>query len=250
MNLFDLEIHCFDEDRALEKIIEWGLNKKSRFVCFCNSHTVYEAKRNRKIRQAVTESDLILPDGFPVVLGMKINGYRKAKRIAGPDMMLNVCQAASKTSQSIFLYGGDSKTVEKLKINLKKLYINLNIVGSLSPPYRELTNKEKEITKNIIQKANPNIIFVGLGFPKQEIWMKENKKNFNAVMLGVGAAFDFHAGNKQRAPKFMQNIGMEWFWRFLNEPKRLCSRYARANSYILFKLIQTIFQKHLSRFSI
>lgn len=246
-DIFGIKIARIQESQALRKITEWGLKKESRYVCFCNSHTVYEVNRNKKIKKVINEADLILPDGFPVVLGMKINGQKKAKRIAGPDMMLRVCEAAAKTSQSIFLYGSDCKTIDKLKNNLETKYPELKIVGTLSPPFRDLSKIEKEKIQNKILKANPNFVFVGLGFPKQEMWMHENKENMNAVMLGVGAAFDFYAGNKKRAPKFIQDIGMEWFWRFLHEPKRLFLRYTRANSYICLKLIRIFFQKYFVR---
>lgn len=238
--VFGIKINDINATNAVDQIIEWSFKEESKYVCFCNSHTVYEANRNQNIKKVISEADLVLPDGFPLVIGMRMNGAKNVKRIAGPDLMLKVCDEASKKSQKIFLYGSDPVTLKKLKTNLENKYKKLKIVGVLSPPYRNLTKEEKESIKNKIIQKKPNIIFVGLGFPKQEIWMNENKNKINSVMLGVGAAFDFHGGSKKRAPKIMQNCGLEWLWRFLQEPRRLGSRYLRANTYIIKKFIERL----------
>ncbi|MEJ5359049.1 MAG: WecB/TagA/CpsF family glycosyltransferase [Desulfobacterales bacterium] len=242
-NVYGVKLSKVDKVQALRQIVQWGFEKKSKYVIFCNSHTVYEINKNNKIKKAINEADLVLPDGFSVMIGSKLNGFPQARRIAGPDMMMQVCRKASENSQKIFLYGANKQTLEKIQKILKKKFQNIKIAGAIAPPYRELTEEEADSHRNIIQKVKPHYVFVGLGFPKQELWMTQNRGRVEAVMMGVGAAFDFLSENKKRAPKLMQNIGLEWFWRFLQEPKRLGPRYLHANSYIMKRLLRDLINR-------
>jgi N-acetylglucosaminyldiphosphoundecaprenol N-acetyl-beta-D-mannosaminyltransferase len=178
------------------------------------------------------------PDGMPVAWVLRSLGYLGQERINGPDLMDRVCRAAAETRAPVFFYGSTTDTLEKLKGSLKNRFPVLEIAGAYSPPFRALTEKEDAEVVNLINSSGAGIVFVGLGCPKQEIWMAEHKGKINAVMLGVGAAFDFHAGTVKRAPRYMRQAGIEWFHRFLQEPRRLWKRYAVTNTLFIWLILK------------
>lgn len=186
--------------------------------------------------QIQNSANLRIPDGRPLSLVAKLKGYKSAKRVAGPDLMQRIFEQSTLNNYKHYFYGSTPETLKALKENLLKKFPTIQIVGMFSPPFRELSSKEdKEIIEKI-NEANPDIIWVGLGAPKQEVWMNSHKNKVKGLMIGVGAGFDYHAGKFKRAPKWMQNLSLEWLYRLFQEPKRLFKRYMKTN----FRFIKLI----------
>lgn len=241
INVIDVPIDQITWSDAVQRLSLWGEQHESRVVCICNVHSVVTARQDEEFNQVLTYADMSTPDGAPVAwMIKKISGQPQA-RINGPDLMLKYCEYAEKIGQSIYLYGGKESTLNILVDVLKAKYPNLKIAGYLSPPFRELSTEEKNKIIQGINDSGAHTVWVGLGCPKQEKWMHEHKGKINAVMVGVGAAFDYHAGTIKRAPKWMQNSGLEWFHRLCSEPKRLWKRYLVTNTkFIIFVLLKFI----------
>jgi len=229
--------------QALELIEEWAQERQSRFACLCNTHVMMTARSNVRLDRAIRQADLVLPDGMPIALLMRVGKHRDQQRIAGADLMWRYCGKAESSGQSIFLLGGTPHTLELLRLRLHAAFPALAIAGYYSPPFRPMSESEDRHVTDIINGSGAHTVFVGLGCPKQEIWMSEHRGLINAVMLGVGAAFDFHAGLIPRAPAWMQNIGMEWLHRLIREPKRLWHRYLTTN----FQFLAVFFWRGLLR---
>lgn len=228
---------------AVQRLSSWGANHESRVVCICNAHSVVTAKQDQEFNQVLKRADMSTPDGAPVAwMIKKVSGQPQA-RINGPDLMLKYCEHAEKIGQSIYLYGGQESTLNILVDVLKSKYPNLKIAGYLSPPFRELNAEEKQKIIQDINASGAHTVWVGLGCPKQEKWMHEHKGKINAVMVGVGAAFDYHAGTIKRAPKWMQNSGLEWFHRLCSEPKRLWKRYLVTNTLFILYAAKQLMSK-------
>lgn len=228
---------------AVNTLALWGEQHESRVVCICNAHSVVTAKQDQEFNQVLKHADMSTPDGAPVAwMIKKVSGQPQA-RINGPDLMLKYCEHAEKIGQSIYLYGGQESTLNILVDVLKSKYPNLKIAGYLSPPFRELNAEEKQKIIQDINASGAHTVWVGLGCPKQEKWMHEHKGKINAVMVGVGAAFDYHAGTIKRAPKWMQNSGLEWFHRLCSEPKRLWKRYLVTNTLFILYAAKQLMSK-------
>jgi N-acetylglucosaminyldiphosphoundecaprenol N-acetyl-beta-D-mannosaminyltransferase len=215
--------------QTLELVDEWAGEHQSRFACLCNAHVVMTARRNARLDTAIRQADLALPDGMPIALLMKIGKHRDQKRIAGADLMWRYCERAERSGQSIFLFGSTPHTLTELRLRLRGAFPALVIAGHYSPPFGPMSESEDRRAIEMINGSRAHTVFVGLGCPKQEIWMSEHRGLINGVMIGVGAAFDFHAGVIPRAPVWMQNVGMEWFHRLITEPRRLWRRYLITN---------------------
>jgi N-acetylglucosaminyldiphosphoundecaprenol N-acetyl-beta-D-mannosaminyltransferase len=228
---------------AVNTLALWGEQHESRVVCICNAHSVVTAKQDQEFNQVLKHADMSTPDGAPVAwMIKKVSGQPQA-RINGPDLMLKYCEHAEKIGQSIYLYGGQESTLNILVDVLKSKYPNLKIAGYLSPPFRKLNAEEKDKIVQDINASGAHTVWVGLGCPKQEKWMHEHKGKINAVMVGVGAAFDYHAGTIKRAPKWMQNSGLEWFHRLCSEPKRLWKRYLVTNTLFILYAAKQLMSK-------
>ena len=166
------------------------------------------------------------------------SGHKDAGRVTGPDLMRVLFEEASQNGLRMYFYGSTDEILKELRQKLDEQYKGINIAGMYSPPFRKLTQEEDTDTINMINDTKPDIIWIGLGAPKQEIWMNEHKGKLNGVMIGVGAGFDYFAGRIKRAPQWMQKAGLEWLYRLMQEPKRLFKRYFVTNSkfiYLLFK---------------
>ena len=214
----------------ITKITIWSAIRESRYICICNSHSVVTAKQNAKFNVVLKNADLSTPDGAPVAWSIRQAGHRHQSRINGPDLMWRYCESISDTNHSIYLYGGQPETLKKLTNKLSVAFPNLKIAGSYSPPFRNLSDQEDEAIVKDINESGAGVVWVSLGCPKQEIWMAEHKGRINATMIGVGAAFDYHAGTINRAPIWMQKNGLEWFHRLCSEPRRLWKRYLITNT--------------------
>ena len=169
---------------------------------------------------------MTVPDGMAIVWLLKLAGYKNVDRVYGPDLFLAVCQESQNTGYRHYFYGGREEVTHALVHNLQKMYPDILVAGYEAPPFRSLSNDEKKEVNKRIKKSQADIVWVGLGSPKQEVWMYENVYKLNGpVLIGIGAAFDFISGYKPQAPKWIQKIGMEWFFRWLSEPGRLFQRY-------------------------
>lgn len=210
---------------------------RGQYVCVSNVHTTVMAYNDVTYQRIQNSAVLAIPDGKPLSLISKLRGYKEAQRVAGPDLMPEILRKSEKEGYRHYFYGSTEKTLESLEKNLRERYPDLNIVGTYSPPFRKLSEEEDEKITEMINSAKPDFVWVGLGAPKQERWMYEHKDRVNAVMLGVGAAFDFHAGTTKRAPKWVQEFYMEWLYRLIQDPKRLLKRYARSNIQFIWLIL-------------
>lgn len=229
--------------KAVSRIVSWAKSGESRYVCVANVHMVMEGYDAREFRNIVNRADMITPDGMPLVWALRLLGFHGQERVCGPDLTRSLCEEAARTGIPVGFFGGTAATIEALAKNLKHKYPGLNIVYTCSPPFRPITTDEDAEIVAEINTSGVKILFVGLGCPKQERWIADHKGRISAVMLGVGAAFDFHAGTLKQAPQWMQHIGMEWFFRLLMEPRRLWKRYTKHNARFLFLILRQILSK-------
>lgn len=217
-------------DAAILRISKWSADRESRYVCICNAHSVVTAGQDQAFGQAVAQADMATADGAPVAWMMRKLGFIDQQRINGPDLMWKYCAQAALRSESIYLYGGSPETLLVLQRRLAHAFPVLRVAGAYSPPFRAITVDEDISAVARINASGAGTVWVSLGCPKQEIWMAAHRGRINAVMIGVGAAFDYHAGTIQRAPKWMQNSGLEWLHRLVSEPRRLWRRYLVTNT--------------------
>jgi N-acetylglucosaminyldiphosphoundecaprenol N-acetyl-beta-D-mannosaminyltransferase len=218
---------------ALGRLRRWADARESRVVCICNVHSVVTARSDDALSAAIRDADMATPDGFPVAAMLRRLGCVGQDRINGPDLMWRYCQEARAGDAAIYLYGGSQATLDALRAQLSRENPALIIAGMHSPPFRELTAEEDEAIVKAINDSGAGIVWVSLGCPKQEKWMAAHRGRTHAVMVGVGAAFDYHAGTLARAPLWMQRHGLEWLHRLASEPKRLWRRYLVTNSLFL-----------------
>ncbi len=198
----------------------------ARYICVTSVHGVMEARNNPAIRSIFNEADIATPDGMPLVWALRSFGQHGQQRVYGPTLMLLLCDQANRLGHRVFLYGGRPEALSTLRNNLLARFPKLKIVGTLSPPFRQLSPTEDARICEAIREAAPDLVFVGISTPKQERWMFEHRGAFpGVVMIGVGAAFDFHAGRIRQAPEWMQRNGLEWLFRLTREPGRLWRRY-------------------------
>ena len=219
---------------ALKRIITWTASGDCRFICAANVHMVMEAYDSEEFRKIINNADLITPDGMPIVLLLRMLGLRNQTRVYGPTLMKHICKASAQRGVSVGFYGGTPETLKALTHYLTDQFLNLKISYAYSPPFSPLTHDEDEALVKEINSSGTQILFVGLGCPKQERWMFAHRNRVQAVMIGVGAGFDFLAGTKKQAPKWLMQIGLEWLFRLFTEPKRLWRRYLYHNPRFLY----------------
>ena len=228
-------------EQAVQQVITWARDHESRYVCAANVHVIMEAYDSIEFRQIVNEADLVTPDGMPLVWMLRRLGYPEQGRVYGPELTIKLIEAVATQKIPVGFYGGTVETLERLTTLFEKKYPDLKIAYSYSPPFRSTTTEEDEAIIRAVNASGTQILFVGLGCPKQERWMGSHRDKIQAVMLGVGAAFDFYAGNKRQAPLWMQRNGLEWLFRFLQEPTRLWRRYFYHNPrFIILAIMQLI----------
>ena len=214
---------------TLARMTRWAKNRESRYVCLVNVHSVVTGSNDPTLHDALEGADLALPDGAPVAWMVRRLGFHEQRRVNGPDLMERFCGICSDTGIGIFLLGGTPQTLDRLRGTLEERSGGLRIAGTRSPPFREMSREEEEDLVRDINASGMSVVFVGLGCPKQEKWMFRNRNRVNGVMVGVGAAFDYHAGTLRRAPRWMQSAGLEWLFRMSQEPRRLWRRYLYTN---------------------
>jgi N-acetylglucosaminyldiphosphoundecaprenol N-acetyl-beta-D-mannosaminyltransferase len=200
-----------------------------------NVHAVMAAAEDPQLRAALLSSSLNVPDGQPLVWAMNALGNSLEARVYGPELMWRACEHAARTGQRFYLYGGRNQgALVQLALNLRQSHPGLRIVGGYSPPHRPLAEDEREAVIEEINHARPDVVWVGIGVPKQEKWMAAMRAELEApLLIGVGAAFDFHAGIVPQAPSWLQDAGLEWAFRLVHEPRRLGRRYLRYNPWFL-----------------
>ena len=228
-------IDALSWSQTLMKISSWSAARESRYVCLCNVHSVVTANTDPTYKSVVSLADLAMPDGMPVAWMLRRFGFSGQQRINGPDLMWRYCAQAEKRGEKIFFYGGSESTLVLLEKKLRATFPKLQLAGFYSPPFRDAAQAEEDEVVARINQSGAGVVFVGLGCPKQEFWMAEHRGRINAVMLGVGAAFDYHAGMIKRAPLWMQKTGLEWLHRLASEPQRLWKRYLVTNTLFILK---------------
>ena len=221
---------------ATRRVLEWAKAGESRAVFAANVHMVMEAYDHPAFRAIVNDSDLVTPDGVPLVWSLRLHGVAHATRVYGPDLTPFVLKAAEEEGISVGFYGGEHAVLDLLMERVRASHPSLRIAYHEAPPFRPMTAEEDERVVRSIERSGVKILFVGLGCPKQERWIAEHRGRVPAVMLGVGAAFDFLAGTKPQAPDWMQAAGLEWVFRLASEPRRLWKRYTKHNPRFVYLL--------------
>lgn len=234
--VLDSNIDAISWDAMVKRIGDWAARNESRYVCFCNVHSLVTGRRDSAFRRAVDNADTAAPDGMPVAWLMRKRGVVLQDRIDGPSLMWRYAEQAALDGTPIFLYGASEATLGQLVRRLRYSFPGLNIVGAHAPPFRPLTAEEEDETIDMMVRSNARVVFVGLGCPRQETWMARVSRRIPAVLVGVGAAFDYHAGVVRRAPRWLQRLGFEWLFRLCAEPRRLWRRYCVTNSLFLYYL--------------
>lgn len=219
---------------ACDRILSWCGENQSAYVVAANVHVVMTGYWDSQYQQVLNNAKLLTPDGMPLVWGLRLLGAKQATRVYCPDLMLALCDRVVTEKVPIYLYGGTETMLEKLVTNLTKRFPELIIAGSYSPPFRPLTPEEEAQDRERITTSGAKIVFIGLGCPKQEEWMARQQGKLPAVMIGVGAAFSFYSGEVSQAPRWMMSCGLEWLYRFSQEPKRLWQRYLVNNPTFVF----------------
>jgi len=222
-----------DMESLLHRIFGWAERRESRYICTINVHSAVTADWNARYREVVNRADGNTADGWPVAWVMRRQGHAGQPRVCGPDLMWRIASQAATQDKSIYLYGGTPDTLVALERRLREAFPDLRIAGSFSPPFRPLSHEEDEQAVAAINESGAAIVMVGLGCPKQEMWMAEHRGRVHAVMVGVGAAFDFLSGRVPRAPIWMQRAGLEWLHRLAQEPLRLGARYLNTNTWFV-----------------
>lgn len=247
-NVFDSLISIGAYKDFIDEIIWYAHSKIPSYVCFANVHMVIEAHRDKSFRKLINEANLVAPDGKPLSAFLRISEGLKQDRVCGMDVMPDLLKQAEASGESVYFYGSTDDLLKKIVRKAKKEFPTLKISGYYSPPFRMLSKREDEAITEKIRKAEPDLIFVSLGCPKQEKWMAEHKDKFHACLLGLGQAFKVYAGVEKRLPKWMRDLSLEWIYRFVQEPGRLWKRYMYTNSFFLYlvarHLVIQFFHRH------
>jgi len=235
VNILGVGVSAITLPRAVSIIEEWISRTAMQYVCVTGVHGVMESQRDRELRQIHNEAGLVTPDGMPLVWISRLKGHSQVERVYGPDLMLAVCEVSERKGYRHFFYGGAAGVAERLASRLRERFPGLAIAGTFCPPFRPLEPAEDAEVVQRINDAHPDIVWVGLSTPKQESWMSTHRRRLKApILIGVGAAFDFHAGIKAQAPRWMMHAGLEWLFRMAAEPRRLWRRYLFNNPRFVF----------------
>ena len=233
-SILGMRVDTVNYDNTTQMIGDWAYEHKSRYVCVANVHMAMEAYDSPDFRTVVNAADLVVPDGMPLVWSLRRIGFHKQERVYGPDLTLRLLASAMEKEIPVGFLGSKPETLEVLVKKVKRQFPGTQIAYVTSPPFRPISPEEDEVIVQEINDSGVGILFVGLGCPKQEMWMAAHVGQVQAVMVGVGAAFDFIAGTKQQAPKWIQSIGLEWLFRLSQEPGRLWWRYFYHNPRFIF----------------
>jgi N-acetylglucosaminyldiphosphoundecaprenol N-acetyl-beta-D-mannosaminyltransferase len=235
VNILGIGISRLNMEGVKKEIGQYIVRGGCHYVLASNVHTLMMSQTDNDYRKINNESDISLPDGKPLVWAARLLGEARIQRICGRDLMTALCQESLKNGYSHFFYGARENVLELLLEKLRNKHGGLKIAGYYSPPFRPLSKEEDDRVVNMINDSQADLVWIGLGAPKQEKWIAEHLGKIKApVMLAVGAAFDFHAGNVRQAPAWIQEAGLEWLFRFWLEPRRLWKRYLLNNPRFLY----------------
>lgn len=211
---------------AVGTILDWVKNRNAQYICVRDVHGIMRAQEEPALMAIHHNAGLITPDGMPLAWTLKARGYREAGRVCGADLVAALCEASVPVGTRHYLYGGKPGVAERMAAKLTELFPGLQITGFSTPPFRPLTLEEDETMVADISATRPDVVWVGLSTPKQEYWMRDHVSRIpGATLVGIGAAFDFYAGDVKRAPRWMHSSGLEWLHRLISEPRRLWRRY-------------------------
>jgi N-acetylglucosaminyldiphosphoundecaprenol N-acetyl-beta-D-mannosaminyltransferase len=245
VDILGVQVHAQPFDMAIQTLLDWAQEQDGRrYVCTCPVFTVMACQEDSAARQAVNGADMATADGMPVVWVQRWWGYRGAERVYGPDVLRALCEKSAGTGIRHFFWGGLPGTVEQLGTALKTRYPHLEIAGVFAPPVGPLESEPLPEMVERLNSADPQIVWVGLGSPKQDQWMALYRPALNApLLIGVGAAFDFVAGTKRQAPIWMQRSGLEWLFRLIQEPGRLWKRYLLYNPRFVWGILRQTWRR-------
>lgn len=230
-----------DYQRASDLVLFWAKQKRSKYVCIATVNNVMESYDSEAFRATMNRADLVTPDGMPVVWALRSLGHRTATRVYGPDLTAILLERCGREGVPVGFYGASEDVLQRLLTRVQHRYPGLTIAYAFSPPFRPLTPVEDERVIEDINDSGARVVFIGLNTPKQDLWMAAHRDKVHAVMLGVGAAFDFLAGSKPQAPRWMMKIGLEWLFRLATEPRRLWKRYLKHNPrFLVFFVLQLL----------
>jgi N-acetylglucosaminyldiphosphoundecaprenol N-acetyl-beta-D-mannosaminyltransferase len=239
VDVLGVRISAIDMAQAVAEITRWVEDGEQHYVCVTGVHGVMEARRDPELRRIHNASGLTTPDGMPMVWAGHRAGVPQMERVYGPDLMLEVCARAAERGWSSFFYGGAQGVPELLAARLTARFPGFKVAGTWSPPFRPLTPEEDQAVVERINRSGADLVWVGLSTPKQERWMAAHAGRLDAkALLGVGAAFDIHAGLLPQAPAWMQRSGLEWLYRLGREPRRLWRRYLRNNPRFVVEILR------------
>jgi N-acetylglucosaminyldiphosphoundecaprenol N-acetyl-beta-D-mannosaminyltransferase len=248
VEILGVPVSAIDMDDALSTIRAWISEREHQYVCVNTVNSVLAALDDPQLTEVYENAGLVTPDGMPLVWISRTRGHSRVRRVYGPDLMLACCDQLRAPGVRHYLYGGADGVPELLAERLVARFPGLKVVGAYSPPFRDLTEEERSRDIERINEASPDIVWVGLGAPKQDHWMSVNRSQIEApVLIGVGAAFDFHAGVKRQAPVWMRRSGLEWLFRLMSEPGRLAGRYLVGNSRFLGLILAEEFRRLTAR---
>lgn len=231
----------------VNSLIDLSKNKKSSYVCVCNAHMLIEANDSNDFSRVVNEADIVTPDGKPVAKAVEWLYSIEQPRVAGMDLIESLFMEIARKDLKVFLYGSTNDVLEKTVNKACKQFPELNVVGTLSPPFHQLSPDEDQLDVDTINNCNPDFVFVALGCPKQERWMAKRKDKVNSCMIGLGGAFPVYAGIVSRSPVWMQQYGLEWLYRLAKEPKRLWRRYFYTNSLFMVLFLKQYLKQKVFR---
>lgn len=251
VDVLGVRVSAIDMAQALQAIDGWIASRTPHYVCVTGVHGVMESQRDEELRRIHNSAGLVTPDGMPLVWLSRLMGFSQVERVYGPDLMLAVCKLSVERGYRHFFYGGAPGVAEKLRVRLKARFPGLKVAGTYSPPFRPLTPEEDREIVERINAAQPDILWVGISTPKQERWMAEHVGRLSLpVLVGVGAAFDFHAGLKKQAPAWIQRSGLEWLFRLIMEPRRLWRRYLINNPWFLWLVLLQALGRYRDRWQV
>ena len=246
VSVLGVPLGLIDYERTLDWIDATVSEGGRGYVCVCNVHTVMASAEDAELRGALLGSSMNVPDGQPLVWAINALGHSLADRVYGPELMARACARSVESRQRFYLYGGRNQgALVQLALNLRQRYPGVQIVGGYSPPHRPLTGEEQRAVVEEIDRSRADVVWIGIGVPKQEKWMAQMRRQLEApVLIGVGAAFDFHAGLVPQAPAWIQDSGLEWAYRLAHEPRRLGRRYIRYNPRFVYAFARQLVQHH------
>lgn len=243
--ILGVKVTASDYETVARRTVAWAQGGESKAVCFSTVHMLMEAHDDPSFHTLLNQMDIVNPDGMPLVWSLRALGEHDAGRVYGPDATVFLLQAAQDADIPVGFYGGSEQTLETLLAEVRRRYPKLKIVFALSPPFRALTEAEDaEITAQIVA-SGARMVFVGLGCPKQERWVMEHRGRIPAVLFAVGAAFDFFAGTKAQAPRWMMRSGLEWLFRLASEPRRLTMRYLKHNPRFVVLILNQLLRRRV-----